>query len=197
MKSRSGFVSNSSSSSFIIGFDTKPKSAAELCELLFGDMDFVQYYDRAYSTTDIANVIFNDLKGQRTASVKKIIETVASGYFPGRKFPDWSDKRPSRKLIKQFEEMFPEYDGDYWQEDKITKTMAKQLAAKIKVAIDIEQKEYEAQEKKAVDEYVNKSVNPVLEGKKVYVLEYSDDCQRHIEHGDVFSGVPHVQISHH
>jgi len=198
MKSRSGFVSNSSSSSFIIGFETKPKSAAELCRLLFDDMEFVQYYDKAFSTTDIANIIFEDLKGERAASAHKILETVASGYFPGYHY-DWRE-RPSAKMARQFKEMFPEYEGDYWNKEKITKTMAKQLVAKIHEAREKEDAEDKAIENAALNKYVTETVNPKLAGKKVYVLEYADDDGRgrgHIEHGDVFNNIPHIQISHH
>lgn len=197
MKSRSGFVSNSSSSSFIIGFETKPKSAAELCNLLFGDMDFVQYYDKAFSTSDIANTIFNDLKGVRTASAKKILETIGSGYFTGCDYGGWNKDRPSDKLVRQFQDMFPEYKGDYWDEKKITKTMAKQLAVKIREARGKENAEDRATETAAANKYVTETVNPKLTGKKVYVLEYGDDVHGHIEHGDVFNNIPHIQISHH
>jgi len=199
MKSRSGFVSNSSSSSFIVGFDEKPRSAAFLRKLLFGDMEFIQYYDNSYSTAEIAQTIFNDLKGARPVNLAKIIKTVRSGHFPG--YPDiWNNDRESTKLERQFSETFPEYKGNYWDVSKITKLMAKQLAEKILTA---RQKEIEA-DNKAVDEaaekYVKERVKPQIGGKKMYVLEYADDDgkgQGHIEHAGVFENIPHVQISHH
>jgi len=44
MKTRYGFVSNSSSSSFVIAIDSKIKSAEELKPLLFKDYDsFITY----------------------------------------------------------------------------------------------------------------------------------------------------------
>lgn len=46
MKIRNGFVSNSSSSSFIVSFDKKPSSAEELREILFGDKEYIEHrYD--------------------------------------------------------------------------------------------------------------------------------------------------------
>ena len=37
MKIRNGFVSNSSSSSFVVAFDKKPETVEELKKLLFGE----------------------------------------------------------------------------------------------------------------------------------------------------------------
>lgn len=199
MKSRSGFVSNSSSSSFIIGFETKPKSAAELCRLLFGNMEYIQYYDHAFRTADVSNIVFNDLKEERPASIKKIVETVKSGHFLG--YPDtWTKDRQSDVLEKQFDEMFPEYKGNYWDNDKITKITAKQLAAQIRSIRRQEMEEDRAELEKAALKYVDEKIKPHMEGKKVYVLEYADDDGQghgHIEHGGVFDSLPHVQISHH
>ena len=45
MKKRLGFVSNSSSSSFIITFDKVPETVEELKELLFEDQEFITKYD--------------------------------------------------------------------------------------------------------------------------------------------------------
>lgn len=199
MKSRSGFVSNSSSSSFIIGFDTKPKSAAELRKLLFDGMEFVQYYDKSYSTVEISERIFNDLKGERPASLSTIIETVRSGHFPG--YPEtWRKDKESDKLERQFNEMFPEYKGNYWDETKITRPMARQLTEKIRVARRKEIDEDNKTIENAATDFVNERVKPRMGDKKVYVLEYGDengDLDGAIEHSGVLQNVAISQISHH
>lgn len=196
MKIRQGFVANSSSSSFLLGLDRKPRSIRELQKLLFGDMEYLQYYENSYKTKDVATIIFKDLRKARPLSTRRIAGVVDSGYFPG--YPDrWNRKRPSDRLKRQFHEQFPEYDDKYWEMDKITNKMAKQLAEKIHLVNKKERAEDEAELEKAVDKYMRQSVLPKFKGKKVYTLEYADDTHGHIEHGDVFSNIPHIRISHH
>jgi len=71
MKIRNGFVSNSSSSSFIVEFDHLPKDAEELRVMLFGSREF--FYDQYpesykekchWSTQEIADIVFDDLNDQ-------------------------------------------------------------------------------------------------------------------------------------
>ena len=45
MKIRSGFVSNSSSSSFIVVFDEAPKSASHLKDMMFPKTNTIEYFD--------------------------------------------------------------------------------------------------------------------------------------------------------
>ena len=63
MKFRWGFVSNSSSSNFILAFNKKPRSVKELQKLLFGDKKFLTGYDEYAAGTDlIAEAVFAQLK---------------------------------------------------------------------------------------------------------------------------------------
>jgi hypothetical protein len=199
MKIRNGFVSNSSSSSFILGFDIKPRSVKELHSLLFGDMEHLQYYSDSHKTLDLAKRIFKDLKGKRALSIKGLEKAVGSGYFPG--YPDtWNRPDPaSEKLVTQFRESFPEYKGDYWAVDKITRPMAKQLALKIHALQKEEREKENAEVEEALKKYMAKVVLPKMKGKKVYALEYGDHERdgAAIEHGGAFTNIDHIQISHH
>ena len=64
MKVRNGFVSNSSSSSFIVVLDKKPNDSKELKKVLFGNKETYKYeWDKkVYKTSDIAGKVFNDLE---------------------------------------------------------------------------------------------------------------------------------------
>ena len=104
MKIRSSFVTNSSSSSFIIAFDKKPESAEEMKELLFGSQEyfFDPYYDgkyfndrpEKYSALEVATVVFNDIKDQLPLSKKAIVSFVSDdGWY-----------HPSDEDIKEFKD---------------------------------------------------------------------------------------------
>jgi len=76
VKIRTGFVSNSSSSSFIIALDKKPKSVDDVQKLLFGS-DFnaeenVEYYDYKLSQGKVADIVFNDINRAKKITVKNI-----------------------------------------------------------------------------------------------------------------------------
>lgn len=86
MKIRRGFVSNSSSSNFIVAFAHKPKSVDDLKEMMFGKQEW--HYPGIYgggvtdiSTQRIAEAVFKDLKGKRKATKKQMFESIRNGYF--------------------------------------------------------------------------------------------------------------------
>ena len=62
MKRREGFISNSSSSSFLVAFDKIPTSVEELQKMLFGDYERYGYYEKSYSTKEISEIVFKDMK---------------------------------------------------------------------------------------------------------------------------------------
>ena len=73
MKIRNGFITNSSSSSFIVAFPYAPKSVKDVQKLLFGDEDLITCYDETARTADVAKRVFSDLKNQRPNDMSSIV----------------------------------------------------------------------------------------------------------------------------
>lgn len=77
MKIRNGFVSNSSSSSFVVAFKTQPTSAEHLREMLFGDQVYISAYDGPISTQTAAEAVWGDMQQQQhSPSREEIMEEV-------------------------------------------------------------------------------------------------------------------------
>lgn len=89
MKIRNGFVSNSSSSSFIVAFPKKPKSQADVLEMMFKDKnETVKPYDHELSAENVAAIVFADLQGKIKSSgrlskafVEEAISLLAGRYY--------------------------------------------------------------------------------------------------------------------
>jgi hypothetical protein len=91
MKVRQGFVSNSSTSSFIIAFKRKPKSPQEIKSILF-DSNTIKKYSwpdtgEEYQTIGFAETIFMDIEKQKSASIDEISKELTNGWLTGA--PDY------------------------------------------------------------------------------------------------------------
>ena len=102
MKTRNGFVSNSSSSSFVVAFPKRPESAEEVRKLLYDDLQQIPYtYNygdnkQYFNTLDLATTIFEDINKQKENDIKSMVESVSNGWFDERidyeKFTDENGK---------------------------------------------------------------------------------------------------------
>jgi hypothetical protein len=83
MKTRSGFVSNSSSSSFLVGFVKKPTTVEEMKQVVFGDAEFHGEWGELCPTMGLAAIILEDIKDQVPMTKDLILEFLIPGSFPG------------------------------------------------------------------------------------------------------------------
>ena len=87
MKIRKGFVSNSSSTSFIVKFPFQPRNAEEVKKIVFGDDEWFMdpYYDpkssffknrtEKYSTKEVAEDLYKDIESQIANDFKILKKT--------------------------------------------------------------------------------------------------------------------------
>ena len=87
MKIRNGFVSNSSSSSFIVAFPYKPKNVKEVLDIMFcekegreGTVRKISIYNESLTYLEVAERVFEDMKGKK-ATLKTIIEELLHRYY--------------------------------------------------------------------------------------------------------------------
>ena len=76
MKKRLGFVSNSSSSSFIVGFDKKPENVDELQKMMFGEKEHITIYDYTALASSIADHVFNEIETNGLITAEELKEQI-------------------------------------------------------------------------------------------------------------------------
>jgi hypothetical protein len=190
VKIRDGFVSNSSSSSFVVCFPKKPESVEEVQKLVFGDKKiFGNPYpgrdeEGGWPTSQVAETIWNDLKDQEPMTPEQMSEEMGDYMFgefvvaytrnnPHPESPDWPDGMWDDKTPKKTKDkMRAEYDAAYAEYDKKRTAWAA-----------------------AVTEAFQKQHPGVY-----FKFHYSDNDGSYfsaLEHGHLFDRLPHCQISHH
>lgn len=208
MKIRAGFVSNSSSSSFIVAFKKIPESEQELHEMLFGKEQYIiKVYDEySLSTMDIAKRVFNDLKNKNEISplpdddsviLRDLITIASCGkvYHP-----------LEIRTNKQFDAALENQDFDALSEiykkskksgnpfkpanyDELVKS------GKSGEAADLEHRAYMAWLREYISKWYNRYKNCHF-----YVFNYSDNDGNAgvvLEHGDIFRKLPNIRVWQH
>lgn len=174
MKTRHGFVSNSSSSSFVVAMDAKPNTVLEMQRLLFDDNQthYCNPYDHnAYGAALVAEVVLQQISEEDPLTQVEAIECVCDGYIGS--------------IDKVLEKEFPyRYDPD----SSFKKRMA-------------EEEKRDARHRELAYEYVTDwMLKNDVRGKKLFRFEFGDSdgaffCA--LEHGSLFDRLPHIRVSNH
>jgi len=173
VKIRNGFVSNSSSSSFVVAFPEMPTSAEHVKKMMFGDDEtFPNPYPISYSnreneaefpTMKIAETVYNDILEQKVNDKKNITEGF-HGWLEGAPDIDYS----YNKELTQ-EERNKEWDNYIKADNKFRKDTANTFIKERK-------------------------------DKFIYTFEYSDNDGDYfctMEHGGIFDNIDHIRVSRH
>jgi len=205
-------ITNSSSTTFIIGLPKFPETAEELQAMLFPTgRDTVTAYDDELPAATVAKKVFQDLFSAKKITTKeKFLKHYQTGWFP--EYPEFEPIYPQlqdpysnskvyedgriTELNRQLKLLYQKYKEKYgdkarrqehedWQEEdsKIHKEIYKIKHEIIKEAA-----------KKAVDKHWEK-----FKALKIFILSYADDdfFESILEQGDLFDDIAHIRISNH
>jgi hypothetical protein len=171
MKVRTGFVSNSSSSSFVVVFPKIHANKKELRKMLFGNDEYYSapYGDETYSVNKVTNTVWDDMKKQCPNDVVSIMSEM-EGYST---YDD--PKAPAHP--------YDVYDHNDFTAEDWTKLCDEHHKAEEKYRLE------------KIRKLMNKHKNEFI-----YTFQYSDNDGNYfsaLEHGYLFDNLKHIKISHH
>lgn len=199
MKIRNGFVSNSSSSSFIVGFTKIPETKGQLLDVMFPKD--LEYLDGETSVISIINRVWKDLENAKPMTKEEIVEELCCGTYEDYYYSDWEHDALQKEETKKLEEIDKRYGKKYgctWGGDW---TKYEDWGKERREVMD---KYWEDEEKltlKKAKEFMKEELTTSeWKDKMVVKFEYGDHDGTfggHLEHGDIFRNLPHVRVSKH
>lgn len=225
MKIRNGFVSNSSSSSFIVCWDNLPTTMYEIKNILFDNNEFHEYCDYSIETETLSYTILGDTKEATYDDIYDLQRQLYSydiwdkkwyttGYKPNI---DLLNTVSVEKEILIYEKnsindklkLFTEEEkktfvrtqklGRILDKDEIS-DREKEYNELYNLYIDTSNKLYDSEN---LEQLIKESTDKFMEDnkdKKIVIYHYSDNDGQEgcvLEHGDVFSNLDYLRISHH
>ena len=178
MKIRNGFVSNSSSSSFVVIFPKEPKNAEDVKKMLFKEEQY--YYDPwnedKWTTEEVAETVWEDICNQNKNNFVRAKE-ILTGSISGANYEDF-------KHIEDSHERWSAYSDarNIFAEKRLNEFFSIKRIRKEKL-------------KKLKNETVQLTEDGVL-----YCFSYCDNDSSYsaaLEHGDLFKNLKHIEINNH
>lgn len=202
MKIRNGFVSNSSSSSFIIILPHEPKSREELHKMLFTDYQkIISKYDMSASVDDMSKQIWNDLSSEDSIPTKEKIESLFKHLYYIH----------SMEMDDSYIGLREEISDDVFVDKDLYYKYLGLSRAERTIWNKYFCEAYKAPEYKKIEEKIEELENKIFEedyegfmnkykDKFIRIVEYSDNDGELgvvMEHGDIFRNIESITINNH
>jgi hypothetical protein len=166
-KFRNGFVTNSSSSSFIVSLEKLPTTIKEVKKLLFKKDQVAYsacYSSECFSLNDVAERVYNEIQDAKPNDEESIKNELSGHYDDGPDYCTYTSGLDYKS--KEYKDAYEKYIKDHEEFiEKKYKDFMKKNKDKIVVSLNFSDN----------DGPLNSA----------------------IEHGDLFNHIPHIKVSHH